>query len=79
MIRKPSPVQSVGTAGLLPKQFPKLPENLVRRSEGPQDWKEVDDWWYDVMSVIQADSTEIRQKLNAMAKDIEDLKDQAGI
>jgi hypothetical protein len=71
---KPSSIKPVGPSALLPKQFPKLPENLVRRSEGQQDWQEIDDWWYDVMSVLQADSEELRQKLNEMANEISTLK-----
>lgn len=76
MTRKPSPTQSLGASGVLPKQFPKLPEDLIWRSESPKGWQEADDWWYDVMSVIQSDTTELRQKLNAMAKEIADLKAQ---
>ena len=76
-IRKPSPIQRIGPAGNLPKQFPKLPPDFVRKFKELEDYNsELADWWYDTMSVIQADSKEIRDLLNQAATEIATLKAQ---
>ena len=75
MTRKPSPIHRVGSAGILPKQFPKLPEEFIRKFkelEGVN--QELTEFWYDVISVLQADSEEIRRELNEAKNEIAALR-----
>ena len=77
-IRKPSPIQRIGPAGNLPKQFPRMQTSSTgeRYKEVEAYNNEVAEWWYDTMSVIQAGSQEIRDLLNQAAIEIATLKAQ---
>lgn len=74
---KPSPIQRIGPAGNLPKKFPTIPPEFVDKFKELEGYnQEATEFWYDTMSVIQADSQEIRNLLNQAATEIATLKAQ---
>jgi hypothetical protein len=75
MTRKPSPIQRVGPASNLPKQIPPVPPEFLNKFKELEPWQEArQEFWYDTISVLQADSTDLRNQLNQALNDIATLK-----